>query len=177
MMTWRLFAGRRFRRNTAGAAAVEFALVVPLLLSIIFSTMEAGWIMVQSIMLDRALDMTVRELRIGSFANPTQASMRQRVCERAMVLADCEQALALELIPITSSASYPTDAARCVERNTPIQPVLRFGAGLRAQTVFVRACFVVDPLTPMLGLALALPKDASGGIRIISKSGFINEPA
>ena len=168
---------RRFGRDTRGAAAIEFALVVPVLLAIIFSTLEVGWIMVQSIMLDRALDMTVRELRIGSFANPTQEEMRERVCDRALVLINCEANLALELVPIVTPASYPTDAARCVDRDSPIAPVLRFNPGSRTQTVFVRACFVVDPITPMMGLSLVLSRDDTGALRLVSKSAFINEPA
>lgn len=168
---------RRFGRDTKGAAAIEFALLVPILLAIIFSTLEAGWLMVQTIMLDRALDLTVRELRIGSFANPTQEAMRDRICAQAVVLIDCQKTLALELIPITSAASYPTDAARCLNRGTTLQPVLRFDAGQRTQTVFVRACYVVEPFTPGLGLGLVLSKDETGAVRLVSKSGFINEPA
>jgi Flp pilus assembly pilin Flp len=169
---------RRFAKNRVGAAAVEFALVIPMLLVLVSSTLEAGWIMVQTIMLDHALDKTVRELRIGTFANPTQASMRQRICNEALVLIDCEQTLALELFPIADDGTgYPSDTQRCLNRNTPIQPVLRFSQGNRAQTMYVRACFVVSPLTPGLGLGMALSKDASGAMRIIAKSGFVNEPA
>ena len=167
---------RRFLRDRGGAAAIEFALVAPMLLALVFSTLEAGWTMVQTIMLDRALDMTVRELRIGKIANPTQASVRAHVCSGAMVLLDCEKNLALEFIPITSEASYPTDADRCINRAATIAPVLRFDAGGRSQTVFVRACFVVDPLTPGLGIGFALPKDNTGAFRIIAKSAFANEP-
>lgn len=168
---------RRLRRDTRGAAAVEFAMVVPILLAIVFSTLEAGWIMVQTIMLDRALDMTVRELRIGTFQNPTQQAMRDRICEKAVVLANCQETLALELIPIATAASYPTDAVRCLNRATRIEPVLRFNAGLRTETVFVRACYVVAPFTPGFALGLLLSKDSNGDVRLVSKSGFINEPA
>lgn len=162
--------------DRAGTAAIEFALVVPILLVLVFSTLEAGWVMVQTIMLDRALDQTVRELRVGSFANPTQEAMRARICAKAVVLRDCEATMALELIPIVNASSYPNDGVRCVDRNSPIAPVLRFTPGGRSQTMFVRACFVVEPMTPGLGLGLALPKDASGAIRVIAKSAFINEP-
>lgn len=168
---------RRFLKNTKGAAAVEFALVVPLLLAIIFSTLEAGWIMVQSIMLDRSLDMTVRELRLGQIANPTQEKLRARICDGAVVLTNCSNALAVEFISIRTDADYPTDEARCINRASTIAPVLRFNAGGREQTVFVRACYVVDPITPGLGLSGLLDKDATGALRIIAKSGFINEPA
>ena len=168
---------RFLRRDTRGAAAIEFALVVPILLAIIFSTLEAGWIMVQTIMLDRALDMTVRELRIGSFVDPTQEKMRDSICDKAVVLADCRNTLALELIPIAGSSSYPTDAARCLDRSTDIEPALRFNPGRRTEMVFVRACYVVAPLTPRFALGLLLTKDANGDVRLISKSGFVNEPS
>jgi len=168
---------RLLRRDRRGAAAVEFALVVPVLLAVIFSTLEAGWVMLQSIMLDRALDMTVRELRIGSFVNPTQAQMRERVCERALILADCNRTLALELLPIVNPADYPADSARCVNRSSTIEPVLRFNAGVRSDIVFVRACYVVSPITPGMGLALALSKDSTGAVRLVSKSAFANEPS
>jgi len=168
---------RWLRKDTRGAAAVEFAMVVPILLAIIFSTFEAGWMMLQSIMLDRAVDMTVRELRLGTFANPTHDAMRAKVCDRAMVLINCNASLALELIPISGAASYPTDNARCVNRNSTIAPVLRFNGGARSEIMFVRACYVVSPLTPGLGLALALTKDESGALRLVSRSAFINEPA
>ncbi|HEV7293680.1 MAG TPA: TadE/TadG family type IV pilus assembly protein [Devosia sp.] len=171
----RSLAGR-FLRHSKGAAAVEFALVVPLLLALIFSTIEAGWTMVQTIMLDRALDRTVRQLRIGSLPNPTQESVRIAVCDEALVLADCRANLALEFIPIINPTDYPSDQARCINRGGTLQPVLRFNPGARQQTVFVRACFVVEPLTPLLGLALALPKDESGAYRIVAKSAFANEP-
>jgi hypothetical protein len=54
---------------------------------------------------------------------------------------------------------------------------LRFNAGARSSIVYVRACFVVSPLTPGMGLAMALSKDATGAVRIVSKSAFANEPA
>jgi Flp pilus assembly pilin Flp len=175
MRTGRL--GHRFFKNRRGAAAVEFALVVPLVLAMIFATLEAGWFMVQSIMLDRAVDLTVRELRIGSFENPTQERLRARICEQALVLINCEDSLALELVPIANPSSYPTDAARCVQRDTPVQPLLRFNVGQRSETVFVRACFIVEPMTPDFALGLVLSKDETGALRIVSRSAFINEPA
>lgn len=167
----------RFLGDRLGTAAIEFAMVMPLLAVLICSTLEAGWIMVQTIMLDRALDQTVRELRVGTFANPTQQTMKARVCAKAVVLHNCEVAMALELFPISGQGTgYPTDNTRCVDRNSPIAPLLRFTNGGRSQIMFVRACFVVSPLTPGLGLGMALPKDATGAMRIIAKSGFVNEP-
>ena len=167
---------RRFLGDTGAAAAVEFALVVPMLFAVVFSTIEAGWTMVQSIMLDRALDTTIRDLRLGKMANPTQETVRAAVCAQAKILDDCTTSLALEFVPILSASSYPADSARCVNRGSTVQPVLRFDPGARSQTVFVRACYVVEPFTPGLGLGLALNKDTTGAYRLLAKSGFVNEP-
>lgn len=168
---------RRFLGDRLGAAAVEFALVVPMLLVLVCSTLEAGWVMVQTIMLDRALDQTVRELRVGTLANPTQQTMLREVCRKAVVLNDCEHHMALELFPISAQGTgYPADTTRCINRGSAVAPTLRFTGGGRSQVMFVRACYVVSPLTPGLGLGFALPKDDTGAMRIISKSGFMNEP-
>jgi Flp pilus assembly protein TadG len=131
-------AAGRFLGDRRGAAAIEFALVAPMLFALVFSTLEAGWTMVQTIMLDRALDTTIRDLRIGLVASPTLASVRTRVCGNAVVLFDCDKTLALEFIPIKSDADYPSDADRCVDRSSKVAPVLRFDPGARSQTVFVR---------------------------------------
>src|SRR5690606_34376626 len=112
----------RLWAHRTGAAAIEFALIVPVLVVICLSTLEVGWYMVQTIMLDRAVDRTVRELRVGSFANPSQTSMRQRICQEAMVLIDCTENLTVELVPVTTPASYPQDRARCIHRDSPIKP-------------------------------------------------------
>jgi hypothetical protein len=167
---------RRFRRNTLGASAVEFALVLPVFLALVLSTFEAGWLMVQSIMIDHALDKTIRDLRIGLIADTSMQNVRKIVCSKARVLIRCERSLALEFIPITSAADYPTDNARCIDRTSEIEPVLRFNPGARMQTVYVRACFVVNPITPFLGAGMSLPVDQRGEHRLIATSAFANEP-
>ena len=102
--------------------------------------------------------------------------VKTSICSGAVVLADCENALTLEMIPIRTVADYPTDGARCIDRAVAIAPVLRYTAGARSEQVFVRACFVVSAMTPFLGLGLGLPKDATGAYSIVSKSAFANEP-
>ena len=56
---------RRFLRNEEGAIALEFAIVAPVFFAIVFSIFEAGWMMTKVMMLEMALDKTVRELRVG----------------------------------------------------------------------------------------------------------------
>lgn len=51
---------RRLLRDQQGIAAMEFALVSPILLLIVFSTIEFGWYMVQSLVLNNAVAASAR---------------------------------------------------------------------------------------------------------------------
>lgn len=166
-----------FVAERAGAAALEFALVAPLFLALVFSTFEAGWLMTKAMMLDRAVDLTVREIRIGAAGAPkTQEAIKAAICARTLVLPACFTALLVEMIPIESAADFPSDAARCVDRSGKVKPVIRYVEGERSEVMYMRVCAVTDPLTPLLGLALALPKDSTGGFRLVSDTAFMNEP-
>jgi Flp pilus assembly protein TadG len=44
----------RFGRDDAGTAAIEFAMTVPLLITIFMASFESGFLMVRSIMLEQS---------------------------------------------------------------------------------------------------------------------------
>ena len=172
---------KRIRRSPwtdrSGAAALEFALLVPFFFALVFSTLEAGWIMTKAMMLDRAVDLTVRQIRIGATDAPTtQEAIRTAICARAAILLDCRNSLLVEMIEIDSPADFPDDTARCIDRSGTVAPIIRYSQGERSEVMYIRACVVTDPLTPLIGLALALPKDATGGFSLVSASAFMNEP-
>ena len=81
---------------------------------------------------------------------------------------DCQEILVLEMTPIDSVADIPTTAATCVDRTVNTLTVTGFNAGARSQIIYVRACAIVDPLFPGMGLGLQLTKDASGGFALLS---------
>lgn len=70
----------------------------------------------QTMMLDQALDMMVHSLHVGNMVNSTQALILDTVCKEALILADCANTLAVELIPINTEGDYLTDAERCINR-------------------------------------------------------------
>lgn len=49
-----------------GSSAVEFALILPLMMAVLGLAMSAGWLVVQRALLDRAAEVAVRELTLGS---------------------------------------------------------------------------------------------------------------
>ena len=166
---------KRLRGDRSGASAIEFALVAPLVFALSFSIAEAGWIMTQSIMLDRAFSKAVRAVQVEG-ATLSYTDLKARICDEALVLSNCMNSIRLELTPINKSTDFPTASAPCVDRSVPIDPVTTYNSGQRSQVIFARACFVVDPLVPGIGLGLSMPKDATGGIHLNSSFAFVNEP-
>ena len=164
----------RLSRDTEGAAAIEFAILAPITLAIVFSIMESGWIMSQSIMLDRGVSKGVRSIQLG---HPTSyEKLKQDICQESYILSDCTDAVRLEFTPLNTTNDFPSDTTPCRDQNVTIDPVKTFDAGQRSQIMFVRACFVVDPIVPGIGFALHYPKEANGKLRLTSSFAFVNEP-
>ena len=86
-------AFRRLLRDRGAATAVEFAFVAPLFFALVLSTFEVGWTMTQGMMLDRALDQTIRQVRLGGPDAPqTQEAIRGAICSKTPVILDCRSA-------------------------------------------------------------------------------------
>ena len=165
---------KRYARDQEGATAIEFAIVGPLFLSLLFSSIEMGWVMTQSMMLESAVNRTARSMQINSAAF-SAVDFKRTVCSHAIVLKNCEEILNVELSPVDVRGDIPTDATRCVDRAAKTVPLTQFKPGNGNQIVFGRACAVVDVLTPGLGVALSLPVDSSGGLRLTARFAFVSE--
>ncbi|MEO1551415.1 MAG: TadE/TadG family type IV pilus assembly protein [Pseudomonadota bacterium] len=170
-------AVRRYLSDEGGAATVEFVIIAPLFFAIVFSTFEAGWLMTKSMMLDRGLDMAVRDLRVDLINPATKQNIKKAICDYSKILDNCETQIVLEMVNINNINDYPATNAQCYDRVNTVEPVTGFVVGGRSTTMFIRACVVVDPIFPFLGLGLEMPKDPSGGIRMVSYSAFVNEPS
>ena len=173
---------RRFAADVRAGATVEFVIIAPLLLTSVFSIFESGWLMTQSMMLDRGLDNAVRELRIGKSDGTdfTHAEVRTIICQQSLVIEDCENALLIELTPMTDYDA--DDPRRCIDRvDGTINPDDSFDPGARSEVMFVRVCAIVDPIFPdmWMGLGTQMPKVSDKdltGIALISFGAFMNEP-
>ena len=164
-------------RGEDGNATIDFVLVVPAFLMLLMASVEAGVTLTRDMMLERALDISLREVRMGSAAVDTHAELKERICQVATLVNDCGNSLLLELRPVSTTTWGPLDdAATCVDRTATISPQTTFQVGVANELMLVRACLVIDPIFPTSGLASALPLDASGGFRIVATSAFVNEP-
>jgi len=167
----------RFWAREDGNATVEFVLVFPLLITIIFSMVEAGWLTTRQMMLERGLDIAARDLRLGRAPGLSHDGLKDLVCDHARVLMNCRRDLILEVVEMDVNAAYPQNQPNCIDRTGRIAPKITFDAGGRGDIMFVRACMIIDPIMPGLGLGLMLPKDDSGGFQMSTFTAFMNEPS
>jgi hypothetical protein len=168
---------RRFARSDEGSMTAEVAILTPLFIMLLLCTIEAGMLMVRHTMLDRAIDITVRGLRLGHYENPTLAQLRADICSRVTVMPRCTQDLMIELRPIQRAVwDVPTGRQPCIDRTTEIEPATTFIPGGENELVLIRVCAIFNPLFPTTPWGLRLPLDSSGGYQLLSMSSFVNEP-
>ena len=167
---------RALLKDTTGAAAVEFAIIAPLFFVMVFSVIEIGWTMTKQMMLDRAMDSVVRELRIGRSEGFTVDYVRDRICSEATIFSSCSAEMLVEMVPVPAGSAYPDANATCATESTKVKPVTQFDPGHRSEVVFIRSCVGVTPLTPGIGFGMHLRYNADDGFFMTSESALLNEP-
>ncbi len=168
---------RRIVRKEDGSAAVEFVLIFPVIATMICMTLEMGFITLRQTMLDRGLDMAVREVRLGTGTAPQHDDIKDLVCEFSLFLKDCENQLYLEMSPTDPRSFSGLHAiASCTDDPVEARPVRSFTPGQQNQLVLMRACVLYDPLFPPTLLPRILKSDANGKSAILSVTAFVQEP-
>jgi len=169
------FAG--FLRDESGTATVEFVLVVPIYLSMLVMSIELGFVTLRNTLLERGLDMAVRDIRLGTGTAPQHDEIKRLVCENALMIRDCEQNLRLEMRPadIRTYAALDT-TVDCTDAAEPSEPVREFTPGQQNELMVLRACLKFDPLFPDAVFGQALTTDASGQAAVVSMTAFVQEP-
>lgn len=171
---------RRLKRaviGTDGNATIEFVILFPAIMTLFLSSFEVSIYLTRSVMLDRAVDLSVRTLRLGNLEPATPEELKKRVCEDAIIFDDCMNALVIELTKVeTDTWDLPQTNVSCVDRSEDIQPKVNFSVGSASDVMIVRACAVLDPFFGTTSIVMDLPLDLSGGYQIIAASTFVNEP-
>ena len=169
---------RRFARSEEGSSTVEFCMWVPFMMFFLASMVEASTFMMRWMLLDRSLDIAVRELRLRTTNPPTFDELRQMLCDN-MRLPDCMNSLHLEL-SIVDQATWSGlgDAPLCRDRSQPIIPVTEknIPASLPNQFMTIRACALMEPLFGKVGIGAILPKDSNGELQVLAYSAYVQEP-
>ena len=175
---------RHFAECESGVVTVEFVLVFPLFFMFFLMTYESGMISIRNVMLERGVDIAVREVRIGRMANPTREKLRERICEVAQIIPDCINQMELEMIRRSPRAWSAVDPnIKCIDKSVAVQPVVEFTGGGNNELLILRACARFDPSLGAGKLSLignAIRADstpqAAGTYALVAVTAFVVEP-
>ncbi len=173
----------RLWRNEDGNASVEFMLAFPIYFSVLMMSLELSFITLRETMLERGLDMAVRDLRLGTGAGIGHEQIKTAICDNALIISDCQSNVMLEMIP-TDIRNLGTLGNDVICRDVAAEadpliddPVDIINQGGQNQLMFLRACLTYDPIFPTTELAKSLDTSTGNGmVAITSKSAFVLEP-
>ena len=169
--------GGRKAKAEDGNVTVEFLISLPVFLLLFVSIFELGMAMTRLTMLEHGLDVAMRDVRLTTGQQVTQEMVRDSICTAASILKNCNSALAVEMVTIdTATWNMPGAFATCVDRAKNVTPVTTWSNGQQNDIMFIRACFVVDPIFPTFGLGAILETDHTGGMFLVASSAFSQEP-
>ncbi len=170
-----------FWRAEDGVASIQFVLAFPVFMLFFGMIFENGMISARHVMLERGVDIAVRDVRVGRMPEPTPALLRERICEVADIIPDCDNQLQLEMVTLDLRAwnGLPADV-QCIDRSVPDRPLTTFTPGGNNQLVFLRACARFDPVMPSSGIGYAIANNgnsaAGGSYALIATSSYVVEP-
>jgi hypothetical protein len=171
-------------REEDGAATIPFVIFVPFFLMLVMSSIEMGMLMIRHVMLERALDVSVRGLRLGYWTPPTHEELKRAICNNAGIIPDCMNTVLVELRPVSQTTWQPlSSGAICADRAQPPRDPsddpndeFDFIPGNGDDMMLIRACAKFDPLFPLTGLGFQLPKDNTGAYALVSATAYVIEP-
>jgi Flp pilus assembly protein TadG len=148
----RLIARMRSRARS-GSAAIEFALVAPVLFLFLFGTIETGAIYFACTALQNATDDAARMVRTGQAAGMSEAQFKLQICGEITGLISasaCTSNLQVDIRQYASfaTASYPTVTNASGSLNTG---AMQYPSSLTpCEVVLVRAFYPWSIITPLM---------------------------
>ena len=163
----RLFL-KRLRRDEGAATAVEFALILPVLVLMLLSIVEVGVLGFVSNNLDDAVGSAGRAIRTGRADGPSSAAQfKALVCSRMVDNATtCDSKLTI------SVEKYPDFTTMAAAADTP--PNGAFDKGQAGDIILVKANYRWPLITPFVGQVFHHTGPTE--IQLDGRAAFKNEP-
>lgn len=171
--------GPGFIRKDDGGSTAEFAVLFPLFMIVLSMAIEAGIYMARYVMLDRGVDIAVRELRLGTEDPPSFAEFKTLVCSNVLLVPNCEDVVQIELKRVSTTDWVGlTGPAKCRDVGSTIDPfdMTEYSVGTNNELMMVRVCGLYRPMLPSTYLGLGLQR-VGERYAIIVTTAFVNEPA
>lgn len=168
---------RRWARDEDGSSTLETVLYFPAFFAFFIMAYEVGMLSTRHVMLERGLDQTVREVRIGRILEPTHDMLKNRICNYAAIIPDCANNLRLEMINNNPrSWTDPSKTVQCVDREEEAPPVITFNPALNNELMILRACALFDPMVPLGLIGSTIPKESGDAYGLVATSSYVMEP-
>ena len=170
--------GSGFHKNKKGSAAVEFAVIVPVFLGLMFSIFEVGWFYFANATVSAATTKASRLVRTGQAqqANMTKQEFFDEVCNVVQYFGDCSEKLTVDVAMFADFAALAADTSTATCGDAPEEDLsnIPYAPGVGSQIVRVRICFLYKTINPAIGVNLT--EEGSTERRITSTLVFQNEP-
>jgi len=187
----RLFAALKRRRllyDKRGSAAVEFAIVAPIFLVMMFSMFEIGWFYFANSVVDASVADAARLIKTGQLqqssgtAEEHSDALFEGICDVLDKFGDCNDRLTVEVKKYASFEELSDDTAPATCADAPPGDIdaIEFEPGTESEIVRVRICFLYTTVNPIVGMkhikAVKLGESGGNERRLISIMIFRNEP-
>lgn len=168
----------RLVRDKKGSTAVEFALVLPAFLTLMFSIFEVGWFYFVNSQVDAATLRAARFIRTGQ-AQQMQFDRDEffnAVCPSLQIFGNCSERMTVEVETFANFAELAADASTPVCRDDLPQFVdaIPYQPGVDNDIVRLRICLIYKTINPALGINVS--DSSSGSRRLYGTHLFRNEP-
>ena len=172
---------RTFKSGQDGTATIEFVIFFPALMALFLMGFESGYYMLRSVMLERSVDISIREVRLSNNSLPSFGALKANICKNARILADCEDQLQIELQPVATEPGAVASigkATRCVNTTSDEDPLkfTTYDVGAENQMMLVRVCALSKPLFPSTRYSASMVRDTQGNYAIVATAAFVTEP-
>uniref|UniRef100_A0A2A4YQ43 TadE-like domain-containing protein n=1 Tax=OCS116 cluster bacterium TaxID=2030921 RepID=A0A2A4YQ43_9PROT len=138
---------RKFLTCTRASSAIEFAMVAPLFLLVVFAIFEVGFIFLTDLALESALSNASRYIRTGqSIKSGTDADkFRQVICDNAYGMIDCNN-LNVVVGTFSSFEDGSTQMPKLFDNSGKLENSSLFDIGGSDSIVVVRTTYIYDVL-------------------------------
>lgn len=160
----------KFRRAAEGSAAVEFALVAPMFIALLFAIIETGLMFYASQVLENGTQDTGRSFYLSEPV--TAEKIKKDICDRVTPLLDCKK-ISLELQSFAPGAAItladPIAGGKLADKFVFVLPKLGTN-----ETVVFRAFYVWPTYVTGLGYNITNVANANGekGLLLAATAAF-----
>lgn len=182
MIGWLRRRARHLRRDAIAAVTVQFVVALPIVIYCFTFATDFGMAMTRSAMLERALDLESRAVRIGQRAPDDYDGIRRGICQRARLIPDCLSRVKLEVRAMSPSRWEPLSASPDCESLSEVTVTApsNFDSAQSNQLVLIRACVVFEAISPGGGFAQAVMSTGAGGFnryyQLTATNSYVMEP-